>query len=95
MFPAQQQKSYLKVTTHFINFLEKTKVAENTVLVSIDVTSLYTTLPQEEGINIVCNAYAAFHRNKPPISTRPLQSALKLRTPNNLMGKKYKYMELP
>ena len=56
---AQQQKSYLKDTTHFINFLNKTKVPENTILVSMDVTSLYTNIPQEEGINIVCNAYEA------------------------------------
>ena len=27
---AQQQKSFLKDTTHFINFLEQTKVPENT-----------------------------------------------------------------
>ena len=49
---AQQQKSYLKYTTHFINFLDKTKVPENTILVSMDVTSLYTNIPQEEGIKI-------------------------------------------
>lgn len=34
---AKVQKSYLKDTTDFINFLEKTKVVENTVLVSMDV----------------------------------------------------------
>ena len=66
---AQQQKSYLKDTTHFINFLEKTKVPENTILVSMDVMSLYTNIPQEEGINI---------KNEPPIPTRLLQRALKL-----------------
>ena len=66
---AQQQKSYLKGTTHFINFLEKTKVSENTILVSVDVMSLYTNIPQEEGINI---------KNEPPIPTQLLQRALKL-----------------
>ena len=45
---AQQQKSYLKDTTHFINFLEKTKVPENTIFVSMDVMSLCTNIPQEE-----------------------------------------------
>ena len=75
---AQQQKSYLKDTTYFINFLEKTKVPENTILVSMDVMSLCTNIPQEEGINIVCNAYEVFHRNEPPIPTRLLQRALKL-----------------
>ena len=58
---AKQQTSYLKDTTDFINFLEKTKVEENTILVSMDVTSLYTNIPQEEGITTVCNAYENFH----------------------------------
>ena len=68
-----QQKSYLKDATHFINFLEKTKAPENAILVSTDVTSLYTNIPQEEGINIACNPYETFHRNEPPIPTRLLQ----------------------
>ena len=33
----------------------------------MDVTSLYTNIPQEEGINIVCKTYEIFHLNKPPI----------------------------
>ena len=45
---AQQQKSYLKDTTDFINFIERTKVPENAILVSMDVTSFYTNMPQEE-----------------------------------------------
>ena len=47
----------LKDTTDFINFIERTKVEENTVLVSMDVTSLETSISQEEGITTVCNAY--------------------------------------
>ena len=35
-------------TTHFINFLEKTKVRENKILVSMDIMSLYRNIPQEE-----------------------------------------------
>ena len=42
---AKAQQSYLKDTTDFINFTEKTKVKENTVLVSMDVTSQYTNIP--------------------------------------------------
>ena len=48
---AQQQKSPLKDTTHFINFLEKTKVQENKILLSMDIRSLYTNIPQEERIS--------------------------------------------
>ena len=41
----------------------------------MDVTSLYSIIPQEEGINIVCDAYEAFHRNEPPIPTTTAKSA--------------------
>ena len=34
------QVSYLKDTTHFINFIENTTVSKQTILVSMDVTSL-------------------------------------------------------
>ena len=47
---AKVQKSYLKDTTQFINFIEKRKVPNNAILVSMDVTSLCTNIPQEEGI---------------------------------------------
>ena len=45
---AQQQKSYLKDTTAFINFIEETKISEKAVLVSMDITTLYTNISQEE-----------------------------------------------
>ena len=43
------------------------------MLVSMDVTSLYTNIPQEEGINIVCK-----NLNKPPIATLYLRDMLRL-----------------
>ena len=70
------QKSYLKDTTEFINFIEGTKVPENIFLVSMDITSLYTNIPQEEGITIVCNAYEVFHENNPPIPTALLKEII-------------------
>ena len=75
---AKVQKSYLKDTTELINFIERTKVPENTFLVSMDVTILYTNIPQEEGITVVCNAYEVFHENKPPIPTALLREMLGL-----------------
>ena len=65
--------SYIKDTTDFINFLDKTKVPQNTILVSMDVTSLYTNIPQEEGIDTVCRAYETFHKDEPPVPTRLLE----------------------
>ena len=75
---AKAQTSYLKDTTDSINFIEKTKVAENVTLVSMDVTSLYTNIPQEEGIDTVCKAYETFHGSKPPIPTQYLREMLRL-----------------
>ena len=57
---AQKQASYLKDTTDFLNFIEKTKLPKDTILVSMDVTSLYTNIPQEEEITTVCEAYEDF-----------------------------------
>ena len=35
----------------------------------MDVTSLYTNIPQREGITTVCNAYEEFHLGNPPVPT--------------------------
>ena len=38
----------------------------------MDVTSLYTNIPQAEGTQIVCKAYNK-HRNNPPVPTEFLR----------------------
>ena len=38
--------------------------------VSMDVTSLCTKIPQEEGIKTVCRAFNIFCSKKPPVPTR-------------------------
>ena len=73
---AQKQDSYLKDTTDFLNFIESTKLPKNTVLVSMDVTSLYTNIPQEEGVTTVCHAYEDFYGDKAPIPTKYLREML-------------------
>ena len=50
----------------------------NAFLVSMDVTSLYTNIPREEGITIVCNAYENFRAQKSPIATKFLREMLSL-----------------
>ena len=73
---AQQQESYLKDSTDFINFIERTKLPKNAILASMDVTSLYTNIPQEEGITTVCKAYEDFYQNHLPIPTKFLRQML-------------------
>ena len=73
-----QRGSCLKDTTDFLNFIERTKVAKDTTLVSMDVTSLYTNIPQEEGIEIVCRTYETLYENELPIPTHFLGEMLRL-----------------
>ena len=75
---ALKQESYLRDTTDFINFFERTRVPENAISDSMDVTSLYTNIPREEGIETVCKAYDAFYKEETPIPTESLKRALKL-----------------
>ena len=75
---AKSQKSHLKDTTDFVNFKEKTTLPGGTFLVSLDVTSLYTNIPQEEGINTVCRAYKNFYGDNTPIPTQSLRECRRL-----------------
>ena len=75
---AQLQKSYLKDTTDFINFMEKTKIPKSTILVSTDVTSLYTR------IYSVCQAYIFMKTNLLSLQNYLIDSSYK-KTLSNLM----------
>ena len=74
----------IKDSTDFISFTEQTKIGKDTILVSMDVSSLYTNIPQEEGTEIACKAYNSFHNYNPPIPTRFLREMLGLILNENL-----------
>ena len=44
----------------------------------MDVTSLYTNIPHEEGVTTVCHAYKDFYGDKAPIPTKYLREMLYL-----------------
>ena len=67
-----------KDTTQFTNLIEGTRVPQNATLVSMDVTSLYTNIPQEEVITTICHAYDTFYTATPPIPTHYLREMLRL-----------------
>ena len=75
---AMRQNSYIKGTTDVISFVEETIIPQDTILVSMDVTSLHTSIPQDDGIQTVCNAYENFHNNNPPIPSHYLKQMLGL-----------------
>ena len=57
-----------------------------------DLTSLYTNIPQEEGIKTICKAYVTHYKDKPPIPTRSLERTLRLVLKENsfhFFGKNY------
>ena len=67
LFCAWQNYWYISITiikiTEIIPFIEKTNVKDRTFLVSIDVMSLGTNIPQNEGIKIICKAYENFYND--------------------------------
>ena len=75
---AKKQESCIKDTTHFINFIENTPLPNNAILVSLDVCSLYTNIPQEEGINVVCQYYEEHYQLKQPIPATHLGEHMRL-----------------
>ncbi|XP_015749064.1 PREDICTED: uncharacterized protein LOC107328833 [Acropora digitifera] len=75
---AQKQQSYIKDTTHFINFIENTPLPDGAVLATFDVCSLYTNIPQEEGIEVVCQYYQEHYQSKTPIPTQSLGELMRL-----------------
>ena len=51
--------TFLKDTTDLLQHLAKIKPTANTRIISLDVTSLYTNIPQRLGINSICTVGAA------------------------------------
>ncbi|XP_068707910.1 GFP-like non-fluorescent chromoprotein [Montipora foliosa] len=56
---------YIRDTTHFINFsIENTPLSEAAILATLDVCSLCTNIPHEEGIEIVCRFYEEHYQGE-------------------------------
>ena len=49
------------------------QIPDNVVLASLNVSSLYTNIPQEEGIDVVCRYYEDHYEHKLPIPTSDFQ----------------------
>ena len=59
-------KSHIKDTTDFIHKIESLEIPDNAILVTLDVVSLYTNIPNEEGIRSVARSLV---KNPPPLTT--------------------------
>ena len=62
----KQIPSYIKDTNHFINKLNNFSVPVNSVLVNMDIRSLYTSMPHNEGIAATKKRYYSYiHKTIP------------------------------
>jgi hypothetical protein len=50
---ARKVDSYIKDTTDFLNMIKDIPVDENDILVTIDVSALYTNIPHDEGVQAI------------------------------------------
>ena len=60
--------SYIKDSSHIIALLEQTHVPPDALLVTIDVTSLYTNIPQDEGTDACLEAIGLAEASHIPLS---------------------------
>ena len=70
----QKLPSYIQDTTDYINKTPKHNLPENTLLATLDVVSLYTNIPHEEGIEACREAWDS--RENPTIPTSYLVELL-------------------
>ncbi|XP_064464338.1 uncharacterized protein LOC135375592 [Ornithodoros turicata] len=61
--------SYIKDTNHFLQIISDIEVPTGSLLVTLDVTSLYTNIPHDDGIHATVVAYEKF-------SEKPYDSAV-------------------
>ena len=75
--PCTMIKSYVKDTTHFLQLMSKLdNIPQNSYIVSLDVTSLYTNIPNKIGIYAAKKTLASY---RPFIGLKPSnQSLIKL-----------------
>jgi hypothetical protein len=73
----QTTKSYVKDTTDFINHIEAlSALTENSLLCTIDVSSLYTNIPNQEGITACRNILQTHRTHSDPPSNDSIIHAL-------------------
>ena len=63
--PTESTSAFVEYLLQPIAQIQLLYLKDTTDLSSMDVTSLYTNIPQDEGINTVCMAYKEFHQGNP------------------------------
>ena len=64
----ERTESFLKDSTSFVREIEQTPAPHNALLVTIDVSALYTSIPQEKGIRMCSEAVRTFYPDVPELA---------------------------
>ena len=76
--------SYIKDTTHFLKVIHGPKeMPKDTILATIDIKSLYTNIPHQEGMQYCLEAIENHYEPKTPLSLKYLHQMLKFVLENN------------
>ena len=76
--PVAQKQESCQYTIDFINFIENAQISNDVVLATLDVSSLYTNIPQMEGIDVICHHYEEHYEHNLPIPTNDIWELLRL-----------------
>ena len=86
--------SYVKDTTHFLQKIDSMgTLPSNTILVTLDVSSLYTNIPHEEGISTCAEVLATRQTEDPPTHDLTTLVATILRKNNFIFGDQH-YLQI-
>ena len=76
-------QSYLKDTNQFISEIEQLTIPLNSTMVTIDVKSLYTNIPHNEGIKACLAAFISLERTNPQQPPAEILTNLEIVLKNN------------
>ena len=79
-------KSYIKDTGHFIRIIEETTLPKDCILATIDVKSMYTNIPHEEGIKAVIDT---LYKSNPNAEYMPIPAQTLADMLNIVLTKNY------
>ena len=97
----KETPSYIKDTNHFLQtvFNLQTEIKPGNILVTMDVKSLYTNIPQDLGMQYCLEAMQNFYQGALPLPIQDLEQMFRFILKHNYLNLTrnitYKYMALP
>ena len=92
----QKSKSYVKDTTDFLNLIKSIKIEHDYLIIGpLDVTSLYTQIPHNEGLEAISKALNKYRSHSQNPKNESIVELMKLvLTCNNFQFNKINYLQI-